>query len=230
MNEDVLAAMPEVCLKLFLALLLSGIVGLERERQGRAAGLRTHILVCLGATLTMIVGGRIAAEFREAGAPNWLDTGRIAAGVITGVGFLGAGTIINVGSTHRGLTTAAMIWFVAALGIAIGCGYYLVAGAATAFALFTVICLRFLTDWLPSHERFSVSIRMPGGAEQVDRIENAMEEHKLSVMASRLRTAGDGKRVDMTFEVVSRKKPDVERLVQELQDRFKSAERILIER
>lgn len=229
-HSSELAVFWDTCLKFLLAVVLAGLVGLERERRGRAAGLRTHVLVCLGATLSMVVSNLLAEEFRQTGITVWLDRGRIAAGILTGIGFVGAGAVINVGSTHRGLTTAAMIWFVAALGIAIGAGYYFVATAATLFAFVTVTWLHRLSDLLPYHDRFVLSLRMPGGAETIDRIEDAIRDHGFIVVASRLRVAGDGSRMDMTFEVNARAKQKVEHLIAELQAQFKLAERITVER
>ena len=99
--------------KLLLAILLGGAIGLEREFRGRPAGLRTNILVCLGATMIMI-GSTSMAEFSQMLSPNFrvsVDPGRIAAGVVTGIGFLGAGAIIRFEDLVRGLTTAGCIWY-----------------------------------------------------------------------------------------------------------------------
>jgi putative Mg2+ transporter-C (MgtC) family protein len=110
-----------------LAILLGGIVGFERERHHRPAGLKTHILVCLGACLLMMISVYVAEEF--GGEPS-----RIAAQVVTGVGFLGAGTIIFAGGYVKGLTTAAGIWTVAGIGLGIGCRFYQPAIATTIFS------------------------------------------------------------------------------------------------
>lgn len=126
----------EVVVPLVLAVGLSGLIGLERELHGRAAGLRTHIMVCLGTTMAMLVSMALG---RRVGG---LDPGRIAAGVLTGIGFLGAGAIVKLKSTHRGLTTAACIWFVASLGVAVGAGAYLLAAAGTLLALAVLLVLK----------------------------------------------------------------------------------------
>ena len=128
----------DICGKLVLAVVLAGILGLERQRKGRGAGLRTHILVCLGATVAMMIPDLVASR---GGGNGWADTGRMAAGIITGIGFLGAGTIVSAGRGPQGLTTAAMVWFVATLGIAIGSDLYLIAVCATALALVVVLGL-----------------------------------------------------------------------------------------
>lgn len=221
----------EICIKFALALLLSGLLGLERERKGRAAGLRTHVVVCLGSTLAMIVSDLLAAEWTATGAPIWLDRGRIAAGIVTGIGFIGAGTIINVGSIHRGLTTAAMLWFVAVLGIAIGVGFYRVAILGTFFALFTVLALERVSESLPARVQFVLSIRLAGTAQRVADIERFIEAQGYRVVASRLRvTVEDHERVDMTFDILSKKRHPVEELVARIQQECPGALRVTIER
>ena len=113
----------ELLLRLVLAGILGGAVGFERERHNRPAGLRTHILVCLGSALVMIVS---VEGFSGALGPRG-DQARLAAQVVSGIGFLGAGTIMRQGSSVRGLTTAASLWVVAAVGLATGIGLYLAA-------------------------------------------------------------------------------------------------------
>jgi putative Mg2+ transporter-C (MgtC) family protein len=122
----------EILLRLGLACLLGGIVGLERERNKQPAGLRTHILVCIGATLVMLCNIFIFEKYK--GVAN-IDPARLGAQVISGIGFLGAGTIIKEGLSIRGLTTAASLWVVACLGIATGLGFYPGAIISTSFIL-----------------------------------------------------------------------------------------------
>lgn len=122
-----------VCVRLLLAILLSGALGIERERHGKAAGLRTHILVCLGSTLAAMTGLYIAEIGGETS-----DVTRVAAQVISGIGFLGAGTImVRNKSTVTGLTTAACVWSTGALGLAIGFGFYEAALLCAVFMLLT---------------------------------------------------------------------------------------------
>lgn len=220
----------DVCIKFSLAVLLAGILGLERERQGRAAGLRTHIMVCLGATLAVIVGDQIALRWADSDTPFSVDQGRIAAGVLTGVGFLGAGAIINIGNIRRGLTTAATIWFVASLGIAIGLGLYLVALCATLFAFLVVVGFRYVSYALHSHEALRVDIRVHGGVDLVDEIEKALAEAEYKVTASRLRASREENRVDITFEVVAGVRPRFEEMAGLIQNRFPSVQSISFQR
>ena len=121
-----------VLARLALAVVLGGLIGLERETEGKPAGMRTHALVCLGSALFMLISIRSPEFFPGA---KTVDPGRIAAGVVTGIGFLGAGTILRASGSVKGLTTAASIWAVAAIGLAVGVGYYITAVVATALAL-----------------------------------------------------------------------------------------------
>lgn len=127
-------------LRVLAAAGLSAVIGFERELHGRPAGLRTHVLVGIGAALVMTAGEAVV-QLIAARTGVQIDPGRIAAGVITGIGFLGAGTIIRVGDWVRGLTTAASIWYVAALGVVVGQGQYILAagGAVIGVAVLTML-------------------------------------------------------------------------------------------
>ena len=123
--------------RLLLSTILSGIIGFERGFRGRAAGLRTHILVGIGATLIVMTGMYGVENLGYAADPM-----RMAAQVISGIGFLGAGTILIRGKTMvTGLTTAAGLWATAAIGIAVGVGFYAAATITAVISLFTFICL-----------------------------------------------------------------------------------------
>ena len=136
-------------LRVLAAAGLSAVIGFEREFHGRPAGLRTHVLVGIGAALVM-TSGEIVVQLVAARTGVQIDPGRIAAGVITGIGFLGAGTIIRVGDWIRGLTTAASIWYVAALGIVAGQGLYGLALGGTAIGLAVLTVLDRAEDHVPS--------------------------------------------------------------------------------
>jgi putative Mg2+ transporter-C (MgtC) family protein len=117
---------------LLLAFVLGGVVGWLREREGKSAGLRTHILVCVGAAIFMAV----AMEFLKISGN--FDPGRIIAGVVTGIGFIGAGCIVQAAGSVRGITTAASIWITTAIGVAAGGGLYAIAVVATIITLITL--------------------------------------------------------------------------------------------
>ncbi|MDR1318031.1 MAG: MgtC/SapB family protein [Treponema sp.] len=126
--------------RLGLSLVAGAILGFERASRHQVAGVRTHILICLGATLLMLLSIWLPQEFTPAGEG---DPGRIAAQVVSGIGFLGAGAMIRLGNNVRGLTTAASLWLIAALGLAIGAGMYI---AAAAVEIMTLVTLIFLGD------------------------------------------------------------------------------------
>jgi len=121
-----------VVINLFIAFLLGGAIGWLREKEGKSAGLRTHILVCVGSALFTLISANIFF------AASVGDPARIAAGVVTGIGFLGAGAIVQGKNFNRGITTAASIWVTAAIGIASGIGFYVGAVAATIIAVITL--------------------------------------------------------------------------------------------
>lgn len=124
-----------VLLRLFVAALLGGVVGIERENKKQAAGLRTHVLVSLGSSLVMVLSEYLFHEYQ--GLTN-LDPARLGAQVISGIGFLGAGTIIKQGVSVKGLTTAASLWAVACIGLAAGTGFYTAAVIAAAIVFITL--------------------------------------------------------------------------------------------
>ena len=133
--------------KLTLAMLLGALVGFERKRKGQTAGVRTFSLICMGACLAMVLSIYVPQEYL--GLKNG-DPSRIAAQVVSGIGFLGAGAIIQMKGSVRGLTTAAGIWMIAAIGMAVGVGMYWVATIASGLILFILLLL----------ERFEHRIRI----------------------------------------------------------------------
>lgn len=144
----------QVITRLILAVVLSGLIGLERQLHKRTAGLRTHILVSLGSCLIMLTSLYVFDIYKEAAN---LDPSRIAAGVITGIGFLGAGTIIRDREGVRGLTTAASLWVVAGIGLASGCGFKRAAVYATFLTLIVLFFLRYVENYILFKESKKVS-------------------------------------------------------------------------
>jgi putative Mg2+ transporter-C (MgtC) family protein len=146
--QDVLAMHREMVLRLLLAAALGGMIGLEREASGKPAGFRTNLLICLGAALLMEISHKVALDsFRLTGAAS--DPGRIAAQIVSGIGFLGAGTIMQSrGGIVTGLTTAATLWVVAAIGMAVGAQSYIPALVTTALVMVTLMILGRVEDHL----------------------------------------------------------------------------------
>jgi putative Mg2+ transporter-C (MgtC) family protein len=184
----------EYAARLLVAMIAGGLVGMERELRGRQAGFRTNILVCVGSALTMIVSISFATGTwpHEEHVNMNIDPARIAYGVMTGIGFLGAGTIVKSGIAVRGLTTAAAMWCVAAVGLAAGFGLYTLTAIATVLIVTSLWILDHIEDMFPKWRYRTVVVRRkwkPGVIpETIDRFKLA----KLRVIdASMVRSEDD---------------------------------------
>ena len=166
-------------LRLVLACVLGGIIGYERENMHRPAGFRTHILVCVGSALVMVTSEFIFKRY--IGQVN-LDPTRLGAQVISGIGFLGAGTIIREGFNVKGLTTAASLWAVSCVGIAAGIGFYEGAIAATILIYITLILLRKIERAFSKRNTLRIiyiqSINKPG---QVGEITSVFDNYGIAI-------------------------------------------------
>ncbi|MCC6210454.1 MAG: MgtC/SapB family protein [Burkholderiales bacterium] len=150
----------EIALRLLAALAIGALIGMERSYQGRPAGFRTHALVCLASAVLMLVTVYEALWFAGAGqARVQIDPTRMAQGIMTGIGFLGAGAIIKEGLTVRGLTTAASIWITASIGILVGIGFYVPAGLAAALTLGTLSLFRWIESRMPALLYYDFTLR-----------------------------------------------------------------------
>lgn len=197
----------EVLIRLVMASVLGALVGLERERKNWSAGLRTHMLVCVGACLFMIIS---AFGFGDVmGKPNIsLDPSRLAAQVVSGIGFIGAGTILfQKEGTVRGLTTAAGLWTVAGIGLATGGGMYLPA------AITTVLVLAILWALQPIEKRYvkgfvgqNLRVITLSESNELDVIHAILTENKFKVEHFNLRKSNDSYTFEIRFESVDAKK------------------------
>ncbi|HEY1286994.1 MAG TPA: MgtC/SapB family protein [Burkholderiales bacterium] len=204
----------EIVLRLTAAALLGGAVGLERERLEWVAGLRTHMLVCLSAALVMIVSAYGFADILD-GQHVVLDPSRIAAQVVSGIGFLGAGTILFLRhKVIRGLTTAASLWTVAAIGLAVGGGLYLAAAVATALVLVILALVKPLERRLfgRGHGRRLV-VHVERGRASLEQIEAAMQVCGLTVEQITLKRSDDPAVDAIDFVLVRNAKKDAVRAV-----------------
>ena len=177
--------------RLALAALLGSVIGLERERLLWAAGLRTHMLVCVGSCLIMLVSNYGFAD--ALGAKNVvLDPSRVAAQVVSGIGFLGAGTILLRGEVVKGLTTAASLWAVAAIGLAIGGGLYVPAVATTTFVIAILAGVKPLEErWRDRMQTRTLRIVAKRGTLSIDTLHAATGERASRVRQFTARTAED---------------------------------------
>ena len=149
----------EMLLRLLAALIAGGLIGYERSYHGRPAGFRTHALVCTASSLLMLVTVYEAHWVRAASDMVRLDPTRMAQGIMTGIGFLGAGVIIHEGISVRGLTTAASIWITAAIGILAGIGFYFPMVIATLITLLTLTIFRWIESKVPGEFYAHLEIR-----------------------------------------------------------------------
>ena len=197
---------PEVLLRIFVAAALGGAIGLERELRERQAGLRTHLVVSVGAALFTLVSAYGFHSFE-----GKVDPTRIAAQIVSGIGFLGAGAIIRQGLSVRGLTTAASLWLVAAIGMASGAGYWDGALIATLGALLTlgplrIVAFRILSRYRPQHDRLLIEI--PAGGSPVPIIE-AIERQRGKVVSLDIAQEGDRRSVGVDVELAAGSAPAV---------------------
>lgn len=162
----------ELLLRLTLSCVLGGVIGYERQSRRKSAGLRTNILVCLGSCLIMVLSESI---YQQVEGKTNADPARLAAQVVSGIGFLGAGTIMKEGLTVKGLTTAACLWVVAGVGLAVGAGFYSGALFATALIFGTLGTLSRLDDWVVHEKNLSISIETLDTPEQVEKISECLE-------------------------------------------------------
>ena len=203
---------PHVLLRLALAAALGGAIGMERELRERQAGLRTHLVVCVGSALFTLVSAYGFRDFIEAGNTYArIDPTRIAAQIVTGIGFLGAGAIIRQGLSVRGLTTAATLWLVAAIGMAVGAGYYDAALIATVGALLTLgplrtFAYRIIRRFRPEIDRLLVEI--PAGGSPAPVIE-IIELHGGRVVSLDVAQEGDRRSVAVEVEMQKSAAPTI---------------------
>ena len=188
--------------RLGAAVVLGGVIGLERERLERAAGLRTHAVVALSSALVMIVSAYGFADVLDRGQQISLDPSRIAAQVVSGIGFLGAGVIIFRKNTVRGLTTAASVWAVAGIGLACGGGLLMTAAIATVFMLIVQAGFRPLERKIFYHHVPQVvTMRVSRGDGSLAAVEAAVKRCGLQMRGMRLRSARGGSedRIELEF-------------------------------
>jgi putative Mg2+ transporter-C (MgtC) family protein len=191
----------ELLLRLVIAAVLGSLVGVERERLTWAAGLRTHMLVCVGACLFMIVSA--FGFFDILKTPNViLDPSRIAAQVVSGIGFLGAGSILLRGEMVRGLTTAASVWAVAAIGLAVGGGLYIEAVAATIMILIILAGIKPLEDrFQRRHVAHEFLLETESGAVDLPLLEQALgwRSRRITRYVARPGVLGENDRIVLTL-------------------------------
>ncbi len=178
----------ELFLRLVLACVLGGVIGYERQSRRKSAGLRTNMLVCLGSCLIMILSQDVYLEVE--GKTN-ADPARLAAQVVSGIGFLGAGAIMKEGLTVTGLTTAACLWVVAGVGLAIGGGFYMGAILTSLLVFVTLGALSRLDDYVENDKRLSLIIHTIDKPGQLVQLSNLLEKLRFKVRGMRVKEDED---------------------------------------
>jgi len=184
-----------VLVKLAVAVILGGAVGWQREAHDRPAGLRTHVLVCVGSAVYTLASMSFGAAS---------DPARVAAQVATGMGFLGAGTIIRHGNVVRGLTTAASLWAVAAIGLCVGLGGKALwaAGMATGVVLLTLTVLRGLETRVLARARLArLTLRLTGGVNRMTEVQDLLAAQRVTVESVEVAGSGPGDVQEMQLRV-----------------------------
>ena len=212
----------EAVVQLLLAAACGGLVGLEREIRGRQAGFRTNLLVCLGSALVMIISVHVAGKpWPHAPGVNInVDPARIAYGVMGGIGFLGAGTIIQHRGSVRGLTTAAGMWCVAALGMGAGLAMYSVTVAATLIVLAALWILDFFESMLPTTHFRTIRVRCMWRPGAIVQVVEWVKHFGFSIVDVNFERTEDLKEVDVAVAVAFRKK----RVLYDLESRAQTQE------
>lgn len=206
--------------RLIAAVIVGAVIGLERSLHARPAGFRTHALVCLAAALLMLVTvyqdtwmTHVAEETIRT------DPTRMAQGIMTGIGFLGAGVIFKEGLTVRGLTTAASIWVTSAIGILIGIGFYFAATLGTVFTLAVLAIFRMIEDRLPSeyYAQHTIGFRR-GSAMNEGALRQLIGEYGFTISHFSSRLTEEGRTVEYRMMIRSRNREATDKLAQYLRD------------
>lgn len=194
-----------IIIRLILSGLLASFIGLERESHGRPAGLRTHILVSLGSCLIMIL------SIYGFSGPATRDPARLAAQVVSGIGFLGAGTILHEGVSIKGLTTAASLWVVSGIGLAIGCGFYISGVVVTGISVFALLCLEPFEKKFFSFRTYHLEVAMSDDLKELSALTSSFSTLKWSVKHLELNINEEEKEavIDIVVEAKDLKKEDI---------------------
>ena len=204
----------EIVLKLVLAIALGGLIGLEREASQKPAGFRTNILVCVGSAMMMTLSVLIVQA--KGGTSDSLV--RMAAGVITGIGFLGAGTILHARGTIAGLTTASTIWLVAGLGLVIGAGYYLPALIFTALTVATLVLFRRVEETYLRKSQFHYHVKFKQRPYILSSLRKLALHHGLRLEKTTLKEEGKSFIVTFFFSAAEEKEQEFNQGLFELAD------------
>jgi putative Mg2+ transporter-C (MgtC) family protein len=210
----------EMGFRMAAALVAGGLIGLERSHRGRPAGFRTHALVCLSSTLLMLVTAYESHWFpRDSAARVIIDPTRMAQGIMTGIGFVGAGAIIKEGFSVRGLTTAASIWITAAIGILTGVGFYFAALVGTVLTLGTLSTFRWIEARLPTETYSLFMVRFAREAAMAEpALRSLVQAHGFSLHNLSYRLHGDAGQLEYRMVLRTMDAGNARSLAEKLKD------------
>lgn len=196
----------QILLRILVAMGLGAMIGWERETRGQPAGLRTHIILCIGSALAMIISINVAY-------PNY-DPARMAAQVITGIGFLGAGAIFRYGTSVKGLTTATSLWTMAIIGLACGMGMFLVAAGTTLLLLFVLYWVeRFENRFIHSAITFNIVVTAANRKGLLRDLKKILSEPPRTIISTQITRDMIEDQVVITFDVRSKDEDQADELV-----------------
>ncbi|MCB2214285.1 MgtC/SapB family protein [bacterium] len=207
----------QIILRILLGALLGAVIGFERERDNQPAGLRTHMILVVGATLAMVLSINLGYLYARPGTPA--DPARLAAQVISGIGFLGAGAILRYGFNVKGLTTATSLWTMAIVGMAVGAGYYLIGVVTTAIMLVVLGLLNIIENrWVRTSVSRFISIQAEYHKGVVKNIRQLVNEFSDDLVSFNIQKHVKDKRI--RIQVVARisRDQDLEELVDAVSD------------
>jgi putative Mg2+ transporter-C (MgtC) family protein len=205
----------QILQRVLVAALLGLVIGLDRERQDHSAGLRTHMILVIGAALAMMISINIAVQFTDV-TPNG-DPARLAAQVVSGIGFLGAGVIFRYGSSVRGLTTAASLWTMAIIGMAAGLGLFLAAAGITLIIFLILTLMNYVEDrYLATYNRLHITIWANDRPGLIDDVRSYLGKERNRLSAISTERDLDSQQYILDFHVRLWKKGDSERVMEEI--------------
>ena len=211
----------EIFIPCGLAVIFGGAIGLQRERADRAAGLRTHSLVCLGSTVFGLI------SFLYVSADGNFDPFRIAASVVTGIGFIGAGAIFRQGSLVKGVTTASSIWISAAIGLSLGIRLFYLALLTTLLGLMVLSIGKYFEDKVLKINKYSVSIRANYDFKDIERINNIVKSKTDILIFKRYEISEVERQIVLTYTVLSKDKDYPSKVLKSLRE-FNMIEKAVI--
>lgn len=202
-------------IRILISAALAALVGIERERQNQPAGLRTLMILAVGSTMAMILSINMAFQFRIEGVGG--DPARMAAQVISGIGFLCGGAILHYGANVRGLTTATSLWTIAIIGLTVGAGHYLAAGGTTLLLLVILVVLNFIEDrYIPQYRTYAVTLKAEDRAGILKEVRELFDDPTIKMTMTSVSKNLDEDRITINLTVRSLQKQVLDTLINRL--------------